>query len=286
MWTARGVLALLLVAPYTLIATVAPALVRQGHVLSVTIAAPDPTPGQLFFDAGSGYREQDSTTVQISARERRYEFTIPSATIRGLRLDPGVIGGRYIIRSPEILRSDGNVVATLSLASMSCLNQIAVVEQDAYHLVLDSPTGSNDPYFCIKLSSPLVLEPFVATRSHLVARLVANWLLGLLVVIGIEQLAQRFGPLPASIRRARFGERSPMVTVCISAAIATAAATYPLLFAHRSLVSPGNGPVPMLYGGHPSYPVRTWTRWRIHAVPTLGPSCWRWCRIRELNMTH
>ena len=202
MWIARAVLALLLAAPYTLIATVAPALGRQEHVLSVTIAAPGPTLGQLFFDAGSGYREQDSATVPISAKERRYEFAIPSTTIRGLRLDPGVIGGRYIIQSPEVLRSDGNVVATLSLASLSCLNQIAVVEQDAYHAVLDSPTGSNDPFFCINLPSPLVLQPFVATKSHLVTRSVANWLIGLLVVIGIEQLARRFGsPVAARIRR-------------------------------------------------------------------------------------
>ena len=45
-----------------------------------------------------------------------------------------------------------------------------------------------------------------------------------------------------------------MVTLCISAAIATTAATYPLLFAHRSLVSPGNGPVAMLYEGAPFVP--------------------------------
>jgi hypothetical protein len=121
--------------------------------------------GQLFFDAGSGYREQDSTTVQVSAKERRYEFAIPSTTIRGLRLDPGATGGRYIVRSPEVLRSDGNVVATLSLATLSCLNHIAVVELDAYHAVLDSPPTSNDPFFCVNLPSPLVLQPFVAT-SH------------------------------------------------------------------------------------------------------------------------
>jgi hypothetical protein len=45
-----------------------------------------------------------------------------------------------------------------------------------------------------------------------------------------------------------------MVTLCITAAIATTAATYPLLFAHRSLVSPGNNPVPMLYDGAPFVP--------------------------------
>ena len=93
MWIARAVLALLLVAP---------ALGGEKHILRVTIAAPGPTVAQVFFDAGSGYREQDSATVPISAKERRYEFAIPSTTIRGLRLDPGVIGGRYSIQSPEV----------------------------------------------------------------------------------------------------------------------------------------------------------------------------------------
>ena len=126
---------------------------------------------------------------------------------------------------------------------------------DAYHAVLDSPTGSADPYFCINLPSPLVLQPVVATRFYLVARSVANWLIGLLVVIGIEQLARRFGSSVAvRLRRLAFGDWSPMVTLCISAAIATTAATYPLLFAHRSLVSPGNGPVAMLYEGPPFVP--------------------------------
>src|SRR5580765_7438518 len=103
MWTARAVLALLLAAPYTLIAIVGPALGKHGHVLSVTIAAPGSTLGQLFFDVGSGYREQDSARVQISAKERRYEFAIPNTTIRGLRLDPGATGGRYVVRSPEVV---------------------------------------------------------------------------------------------------------------------------------------------------------------------------------------
>lgn len=255
MWIARAVLALLAAAPYTLITTVAPALGEQGHVLSVTIAPPGPTAGQLFFDTGSGYREQDSARVPISAGERRYEFTIPSTTIRGFRLDPGVIGGRYIIKSPEVLRSDGTVVATLSLASLPCLHQIAVIEHDVDRAVLDSPTGSNDPFFCINLPSPLVLQSFTATTSHLVARSVHNWLIGLLVVIGIEQFARRFGsPVATRIRGVRFGNWSPIVTLCISAAIATTAATYPLLFAQRSLVSPGNGPVPMLYGEAPFVP--------------------------------
>ena len=257
MWTARAVLALLLAAPYTLIAIVGPALERHGHVLSVTIAAPGPTLGQLFFDVGSGYREQDSARAQISASKRRYEFAIPSTTIRGLRLDPGVIGGRYIIQSPEVLRSDGNVVATLSLASLSCLNQIAVVELDAYHAVLDSPTASNDPFFCINLPSPLVLQPFVATMSSLATRSVANWLIGLLVVIGIEQLARRFGwSVAARIRRVRFGNRSPVMTLCISAAIATTAATYPLLFDHRVLFRQITVRFRCCTTGHPSYPVR------------------------------
>ncbi len=255
MWISRAVLALLLAAPYTLMSIVAPVLGRPGHVLSVTIAAPGPTFGQVFFDTGSSYREQDSTTLPISARERRYEFAIPSTTIRGLRLDPGVIGGRYRIQSAEVLRSDGKVVARLSLAPLSCLHQIAVVEEDTYHAVLDSPAGSNDPFVCINLPSPLVLRPFVATKTHLVTLLVADWMVGLLVVIGIEQLGRRVGSLMgARIRRLRLSERSPVMTVCLSAVIATTVATYPLLFAHRSLVSPGNGPLRMLYDQAPFVP--------------------------------
>ena len=52
MWIARGVLSILLIAPYALMAMVLPSLEKPRHVLSVTIVAPVPTTGQLFYDAG------------------------------------------------------------------------------------------------------------------------------------------------------------------------------------------------------------------------------------------
>src|SRR5512144_1051217 len=130
MWVARAVLAFLLAAPFTLWTEVAPALGKESYFLRVSMAVPAPTVGQVFFDTGHGFREEDSSRQPASGGLRRYDFAIPSGTVRTLRLDPGDRSGRYTIASAEIVRSGGSRVRRLDLRATSAVSQLEVVQRD------------------------------------------------------------------------------------------------------------------------------------------------------------
>ena len=254
MWVARAVLAFLLTVPYTLIVFVVPVLGREGYTVRITMACPSPAMGQLFFDVGQGIREEDSSRVPVVPEMRTYDFGVQSGTVRALRLDPGATSGRYTIRSAEILRPDRARLTVLDVQSVSALNQLSIVDKNDKQIVFESPPGSTDPYFYFNLPAPLELKALTESRRKLVARLFAGWLVGLFVIVSIERLGRHL-PWPAGfaqrLRRLRW---RPTFVIVGAATVATCAATYPLVFFNRSLVSPGNGPVAMLYDHAPFVP--------------------------------
>src|SRR5262249_44793831 len=254
MWVARAVLAFLLTVPYTLTVFVAPVLGKEGYIVRITMACPSPAMGQLFFDVGRGIREEDSSRVPVVPGLHTYDFGVPTGTLRALRFDPGATGGRYTIQLAEILRPDRGRFTVLDAHALSSLNQLQIVEQDDKQIVFDSPPGSTDPYFFFNLPAPLVLETPTVTKQQLVARMVVGWLVALFVILSVERLCRQFAwPATMAQRLRRFRWR-PTVTIVGAATLATCAATYPLLFANRSLVSPGNGAVAMLYDHPPFVP--------------------------------
>ncbi len=160
-------LAFLLAAPFVLWTEVAPTAGKEGYLLRVRMAVPTPSTGQLFFDVGKGIREEDSSRQPVSGGMRSYDFYVPSGTLRGLRFDPGVTGGRYTIESAVIVRSNGSEVRRLDLRSISTLNQLEVSRRDADELVLDSPAASNDPFFFFNFAGPLELKSSATTNVQL-----------------------------------------------------------------------------------------------------------------------
>ena len=254
MWIARAVLAFLLAAPYLLWTEVAPTVGKEGYFLRVRMAVPMPTTGQVFFDIGKGIREEDSSRRPVSGGMRSYDFRISSGTLRGLRLDPGETGGRYTIESADIVRPGGSRVRRLDIRSISQLNQLEVVQRDSDKLVLDSPVGSNDPYFFFNLAEPLELKSSATPNLQLLYHLVIFWLFALFAVVAVERVSTA-ARWPASLRTVREWRRpGPMLTLLVVSIVATFTSTYPLLLNGRSLVSPANGPVSMLYATSPFVP--------------------------------
>jgi hypothetical protein len=58
-------------------------------------------------------------------------------------------------------------------------------------------------------------------------------------------------------RVAALADRKPHAVICLTALLATVAATYPVLFLGRSLVAPNNNGTPLLYGEAPYAPGST-----------------------------
>ncbi len=254
MWISRAVLAFLLAAPYLLWTEVAPTVGGEAYFLRVRLAVPMPTAGQLFFDIGKGIREEDSSRRSVSGGMKSYDFRIPSGTLRGLRLDPGETGGRYTIESAEIVGPSGARIRQLDIRAISQLNQLEVVQRDSDKLVVESALGSIDPYFFFNWTEPLELKSATTPNIELVEHLLIYWLLALLAVASVERLSTRTR-WPARFQASMEWHRpSPMLTLLVVSIVATAISTYPLLLNGRSLVSPANGPVSMLYSTSPFVP--------------------------------
>ena len=256
MHNVRAVLAALLAFPYFLLNTVAPVVGEQTYTAVFTLSTPAEGQLQLFYDNGTGFSEQHSSKVPVRPGFGTYELPIPTGTITSLRLDPGQTSGQYVIQSGLILRPDGSERVRLDVDQFTAFNQLVVIERSGPRLTVESPPGSVDPHLVMPLAEPLSLPHQPYTLSGLAVTLLVQWVLAFAAVVMLEKVAP-----PVASRCVRLGDMvargatgHPGPAILVAASLATAAATYPVLFFDRSLVSPGNGAIPMLDDHAPFVP--------------------------------
>lgn len=252
----RTVFALLFAGPLFLTQTVAPALQAQTYTAVVTMSAPSPGVAQFFYDDGSGYAEAHSVRVPAENGRHAYRFPVPFGTYREFRIDPGVQGGQYVIDSLVIEGRGGAVFLAVPPERFGRLHELTVVERSATRLVLEGPSGASDPFIVIPLPEPIALLGSATTPGHFARALVGWWGLLLIVVVVVERaVGARSARLVTWWQRRWSVLRQHAVAVIVAtAALATAAAMHPLILDHRSLVTPSNGPLPMLYETLPLIP--------------------------------
>jgi hypothetical protein len=229
-----------------------------GEALLLTMSVSTPGVLQVFFDTGAGFSEQQSVIVPttVSASAHVYRLPIAAGQYRHLRIDPGLLAGRYTIERAALVGSDGSTRALLPLSQMRALQQVTIVEQSDARLVVEAIPGAFDPQLLFAPSSPLDVPQDERIPHGTLRRLLFIWAGSLALVIAVEYLFRRSGDrLAHACRRVWVSCVShPTATVLLTAAVATLLATYPLTVLGRSLVSPNNGSLRLLYDWIPGAP--------------------------------
>lgn len=231
---------------------------QHAYTFVVLMKASAPGWVQVFGDVGQGFTPHLAPAVPLLAGDRIEEYRLPLPVGRyvGFRLDPGLGPGRYQIERAAILDTDGTPVLEIPLASFVAAHQLSRVGGAGVPLVVKAPEGANDPQLLFTPAEPLWLLPPTGRVPALVRRL----LLDVAIALGVVWLVQLLlgGVAPAVSRRlerwAAAAAVHPWITLPIAAFAATLVSCYPTLFFDRSLVSPNNGQVPMLYSSPPLVP--------------------------------
>ena len=256
-WFVRGVLALAIATPAVLWVLERGLNADRSYTLEIEFSSSIDGNLQVFYDRGGGITEGESVAVPVTAGtspERRV-LTIPSGTFSRFRIDPPGLPGRYSIAGIQVRDRDHGIVADLPLSTVALAWQLTLTSAGP-PLVVDSPPGSNDPQLILTLPAPLLLHRTPRSTWSLVATCSAVSFAALAVVLILGRACAPLEPRTRHLLAVvadRAGRRQT-ATVMVAAAIGTLAAMYPIVFLGKSLVSPNNGPAPLLYDRAPFTP--------------------------------
>ena len=258
----RLLLAYILAFPLICSAVIAALGTLPSHMVAIRMASPVIGHMQLFYDTGTGFSEPRSGAVplQVSHEPRDYLIGLPRGHYRALRIDPGTQNGRYVIERIAILDPDGSVRLRIPLTTLDA-EQLVFVERTPDRLVVDTPPGASDPRLVYRPPSPISIGGS-AINSRVLAllgKILAYWIGAAALIAFVEWMARRKhrdrGRILA-LARIRI-ESQPRVAICVVALAATVVATYPVILLGKSLVSPNDGFVRMLYQDVPYVPGST-----------------------------
>ena len=229
-----------------------------GHTINVTMASTVAGYLQVFFDTGQGFSESQSVVIPVFASEEPHEYmaAIPPGQYRQLRIDPGTVPGRYVISRAAILAADRATETLLPLTSLAAIYQLTTIERTDTRLTVEATPNGADPQLLYAPAQPLKVSADERIPRGTLRRLALAWAAALLAVWIVERVSRVAGDRPAlALRRwLDIARARPGSAVLASALIATVLATYPIVFLGRSLVSPNNGGLRMLYDWLPATP--------------------------------
>ncbi len=257
---ARVVLGYILALPF-----IVPLVARSTGQLkpfTITVTMQSVLPGhlQVFYDGGSGFSEPRSAAValQLSGRPHEYRVGLPAGRYRAFRIDPGTLGGRYVIERAAIVAPDGSMYADIPLMSLMPANQTTVTERTGSRVSVEAAPGFSDPQLLYVPEVPILIpyQLFNIVGLGLLVRVVFFCMCGTLVIWLLERALRSWRPTldPMVARVGAACVRAPRLLIGVVAGVATFAATYPVLSLGRSLVSPNNHGVMLLYDTLPFAP--------------------------------
>jgi hypothetical protein len=210
------------------------------YTFEVKVASEESGLVQLYFDTGRGMSERNSSIVPIAAGEARLlRFRLPFGTLRALRFDPLDSYARMTLSGARIADRYGATVVAFAPGQFRPMNQIAWLRVEEENLRLETAPGGFDPQLSISLAGPVAIPRPFWWREILC--IFAGFLALVLLVRGAGP------PLWRALRA------SPGLAIAAAALLGTAVANYPVIFAGKSVVSPGFG-VALLYGQNPWVP--------------------------------
>ncbi len=232
------------------------------HTVLVRMEAPVPGHLQLFYDAGEGFSEARSTAAEIhvGSGATDYRLPLPAGRYAQLRIDPGTLAGRYVIERVAILQADETVRREIPLETLTPGGSVKL-EHSPGRLIVQTIEGLSDPQLLFRPARPLIIPREIFNRRDLslAGSVMMWWLAGIGVVWLVERLSR---PGHDALRRrltraTTLCEARPHLAIWCVAVAATVASAYPVIFMGKSLVSPNNGVMRLLYQEVPFTPGST-----------------------------
>ena len=190
---------------------------------------------QVFYDIGRGFNEGDSASIAIagSTEPTPLALPLPAGRYLGIRFDPIDTTARVTFAKPRIADADDNTVMALPPAEFVPNEEVAgysVTRQEAsFHV----SNGGNDPWLTATFKTPQKLQHGWWQRLSATARTACaaffGWLI--LLLLGTRAWSHR-----AKLKA--WAHRRPHGALWIAAALSGVVASYPVVFAGKSFVSP------------------------------------------------
>ena len=230
-------------------------ITRTSYYLEMRVASDRPADFRVYYDDGTGTREEHSAGSAVAGGDRFQTLRLPVGVgaLRALRLDPAQTAvsmrvSAVALRSPTREWSKGRPLLTFDLHAFQPLRQVASLTHEGDTMRIVAAEGADDPAVVTDLPAPLRLG--VDWRYVLVQLLLAS--LGWLALwVLVAEMVRRLPPGMRTAWRARWdaafrrAQRLPPVgAIWLVAFIGTVLGTYPVIFLGKSFVSPGSTSAP------------------------------------------
>ncbi|MBM3853553.1 MAG: hypothetical protein FJ399_10400, partial [Verrucomicrobia bacterium] len=224
------------------------------YQLEVRLSAPTDANAQLFFDDGSGFREEFTARLALKAGTvpSAHLIPLPVGSYFALRLDPPEGGRSLVLHSLRIVPRDGGTPERIPLDGFKPVQQIQSAVLSRGRLEIASTPASDDPQLVCSFAPPLELRK--KWRDFLrelppYALAVFGAFAAILFLLDRTPAAGR-----ARCKRAILALAArPARAVGVVAALAVIASAYPVVFLGQSFVSPNLG-TSLLYDVFPTLP--------------------------------
>ena len=230
--------------------------------LEITMRSAKSGFGQLYFDAGSGVNEHDSSRLPLQggSTNTTYRFPLPEGTYAELRFDPTDRAGNVMTLSgAHIVDAWGHLFRVIRPAQIKPAREIENVEISETELTFTTAAKALDPQLALEFGEPVSLKNFVHPSSRkLVRRFLISFLLA--TAIGLTVANVLVSTVMPATRR--WMERTfawtkahPKQLLFAAAAFSVVLSCYPVVFFGKSFLSPNNhGHTFLLYDEMPTVP--------------------------------
>ena len=141
---------------------------KHDFWLELEMSSNVPSTAQLFFDAGRGINEADSSTARVSSRLLdRFAilvFDLPTENISQFRFDPLDLPGRFVLRNVRVADSTG-VLRPILLSNIRPLNQIEGRTDRSGEVEFVTGPKASDPSLMFELNKRLRLRRIAFWRN-------------------------------------------------------------------------------------------------------------------------
>jgi hypothetical protein len=140
-------------------------MTRPGPVIELIVASPATSGGQLYFDSGVGFNDDESSSgsiIPLPQGGHLLRFSAPRTKIKVFRLEPFMDEGTLLISDMQLQRGNGQR-EQLSGISIIPGREIERFEYTPAGAALTIARGAKAPFLTLVLMAPIDLSPTFAT---------------------------------------------------------------------------------------------------------------------------
>jgi uncharacterized membrane protein len=146
-----------------------------------------PGTSQIFYDAGRGYNEQNSHSIDIQRGNfQKYIFPLTGREIKSIRFDP--INGPAVVRikNARVENNYGDIIKIFALRDFRPIQQVAKMDIAEDTLAIHIEGNANDPIIQIEnsaINKKVQWKEYIAKRGWII---IGYGLLSLLILTGLN----------------------------------------------------------------------------------------------------